>query len=67
VGAALGSMAGGLMMAAGWKLQGIILALAIPASVATACLFLLGTIRSARMREPAEISPIQATAVDRSS
>jgi AAHS family 4-hydroxybenzoate transporter-like MFS transporter len=56
VGAALGSMAGGWMMAAGLKLQGIMLTLTIPAAVATGCLVLLGTIRSARMRESAEMT-----------
>jgi AAHS family 4-hydroxybenzoate transporter-like MFS transporter len=46
VGAAIGSMAGGLMMAAGLRLQEIILVLAIPAAIATGCLFVLGVIRS---------------------
>ncbi|ABE36899.1 sugar (and other) transporter family protein [Paraburkholderia xenovorans LB400] len=52
VGAALGSMAGGLMMAAGLRLQEIILVLAIPAAVATGCLCLLGIIRSHRKAGP---------------
>lgn len=52
VGAAFGSMAGGLMMATGLKLQGIILVLAIPAAFATVCLFLLGIVRSNRKAGP---------------
>ncbi|WP_042337737.1 MFS transporter [Paraburkholderia ferrariae] len=47
IGAALGSMAGGAMMAVGMHLREIILTLTIPAIVATVSLFLLGIIRSA--------------------
>lgn len=50
VGAALGSMVGGFMMSAGMQLRDIILTLLIPATIATASLFLLGVLR-ARHRE----------------
>jgi AAHS family 4-hydroxybenzoate transporter-like MFS transporter len=45
IGAALGSVAGGLMMAAGLGIRGIILVLVIPALVATVSLFALGRFR----------------------
>jgi AAHS family 4-hydroxybenzoate transporter-like MFS transporter len=45
IGAALGSVAGGVMMAAGLGIQGIILVLVVPALVATASLFALGRFR----------------------
>lgn len=54
VGAAIGSMAGGLMMAEGLKLQGIILTLIIPAIVATVSLFMLGVVRARNRRDPLE-------------
>jgi AAHS family 4-hydroxybenzoate transporter-like MFS transporter len=54
IGAAIGSMAGGLMMAEGLKLQGIILTLILPAMMATVSLFMLGTIRSRSGRDPVE-------------
>jgi AAHS family 4-hydroxybenzoate transporter-like MFS transporter len=56
IGAALGSMAGGVMMAEGLKIRGIILALMLPAIVATVSLFVLGIIRSRHHREAAESS-----------
>jgi MFS transporter, AAHS family, 4-hydroxybenzoate transporter len=56
IGAALGSMAGGVMMAEGLKLRGIILTLMLPAIVATVSLFVLGIVRSRHHREAAENS-----------
>jgi AAHS family 4-hydroxybenzoate transporter-like MFS transporter len=46
LGAALGSVLGGVMMAAGMHLREIILTLTIPAVVATVALFLLGVVRA---------------------